>query len=106
VRTPDGRPCDLYYEDFARDVLQRQECRAARAPRSAEWRPDVCAHCAVPDILLANGSPDLRLTIDIRRRMLLGVKVTVTARCARHDIVIPDPYVGCPRDLEDLPPFE
>ena len=104
MRTPDGRQCELYYEDFYRGA-EIQECRAPRDPRSAEWSPDICAKCPVPAILLANGSPWLELVVRFRRFPFLGAKVSVVARCTKHGIEIPDPYTGCPRDFEDLPEF-
>jgi hypothetical protein len=104
MRAPDGRECSFYYEDFYRGA-DLQECRAPKDPRSDGWTTDICARCAVPDILLANGSPWLELTIRIKRRKILGTNVTVTARCTRHDLVLDDPIIGCPRDFEDLPEF-
>ena len=104
MRTPDGRQCDFYYEDFYRGA-DVQECRAPRDPRSAAWSPDLCAKCTVPAILLANGSPWLELTVRFRRIPLLGARVGVGARCTKHDLVIDDPYTGCPKDFEDLPEF-
>ena len=104
MRTPSGRECAFYYEDFNRgsDI---QECRARKDPRTHRWDPSVCALCPVPDILMANGSPWLEITIRIRRRPLLGTKVSVVARCTKHDLVLSDPMVGCPRDFEDMPEF-
>ena len=104
MRTPDGRMCEFYYEDFYRGA-DVQECRAERDQRSARWTPDLCARCPVPAILLANGSPWLELTVRFQRIPLLGPKVSVSARCTKHDVVIRDPYAGCPRDFEDLPEF-
>lgn len=95
MKTPAGMDCAFYYEDFRRGA-EVQECRAERAPRSAEWRPCDCGRCAVPRILVANGSALLRLVIDIRPGVLgVGRRVDVTASCARHG-AIADPYVGCP----------
>ncbi len=104
MRTPDGRECAFYYEDFYRGN-DLQECRAPKAPSSARWEPATCSACEVPAILLANGSVWLELTIRIRRLPLLGTRVTVSARCTKHDLVVADPYTGCPRDFEDLPDF-
>ncbi len=93
--TPAGNECHYYYEDFARGA-SRQECRAAKTPRSAEWRPVDCADCPVPSILAANGSTTLELRIHIRRKKLrLGPRVTVEAWCALHGPIDGDPRIGC-----------
>jgi hypothetical protein len=104
MRTPDGRECAYYYEDYYRGA-DVQECRCPKDPGSAAWSPDLCARCPVPPILLHNGSPWLELTLRIRRMPLLGGRLSVTAMCTKHGIVIPDPIKGCPRDFEDLPPL-
>lgn len=104
MRTPDGRECDYYYEDFYRGA-EVQECRIPKDPKSAPWAPPLCAKCPVPEILLHNGSPWLVLTLKIRKVPFLGAKLTVTAVCSKHDLVIEDPIKGCPRDFEDLPQF-
>lgn len=94
MKTPAGAPCAFYYEDFRRGA-DIQECRADKSPHSAEWQPGDCARCAVPGILVANGSPFLRLRIDIRPGVLrIGRRVDVEARCHRHG-PIADPHVGC-----------
>lgn len=104
MRTPAGTECSFYYEDFYRGA-DLQECRAPKDPRSDHWTAGTCAHCAVPEILMANGSPWLELTIRIKDRKLFGTRVVVVARCTKHDLVIEDPITGCPRDFEDLPEF-
>jgi hypothetical protein len=56
----------------------------------------------VPDILLANASPDLRLKLTIRPVLLGFVRqVRVEAWCEKHNIPIENPYVGCPLDAEE-----
>ena len=94
--TPAGDECTYYYEDFARDA-SRQECRAAKAPRSAEWQPGDCKGCPVPAILAANGSPYLEIRIAIGGRKLRGGRrVTAEAWCSLHGPIAGDPRVGCP----------
>jgi hypothetical protein len=97
MRTPAGRDCKHYYEDFHRG-RNIQECRLAKENLdSKRWHPTDCAKCRVPDILNANASPDLALTLTIRSRLLGFVRVLdVTATCLRHRIPVPDPYIGCP----------
>jgi hypothetical protein len=65
-------------------------------PRSLAWSPDVCAKCAVPAILRANGSSDLVLEVTVAKRLGLMKSVHVAAHCRRHDRSVDDPYVGCP----------
>lgn len=96
MRTPAGTECPHYYEDFHRGRSQ-QECRLIlRNPRSRSWTPDICAKCAVPAILRANGSVDLLLEVTIRKRFGFFTTVDVSAACLRHETVIDDPYLGCP----------
>lgn len=101
MRTPAGKECKHYYEDFfrGRDV---QECRLIKSnPNSARWQPSDCFKCPVPDILNANASREMELTLTVEKRFFgLQRKLVVTARCLKHDIAIDDPYVGCPRCAE------
>ena len=104
MRTPAGKECPHYYEDFhrGRDI---QECRLAKANRaSLAWQPSDCAKCPVPDILNANASPFMELNLTIKRGLLgFGRKLEVSAHCTRHDTPIEDPYVGCPLENQDRP---
>lgn len=93
--TPSGAECAYYYEDFARGA-SRQECRAAKAPRSAVWRADDCRACPVPAILAANGSRYLELRIMIGGRRVFGPRrITVEAWCSLHGPIAGDPRAGC-----------
>jgi hypothetical protein len=94
VITPSGAQCTFYYEDFARGA-SRQECRAAKHPRSAPWQPADCARCPVPGILAANGSPMLELTVRLRRGALRPGRVAGEAWCTVHGPIAGDPCVGC-----------
>jgi hypothetical protein len=80
-----------------------QECRLVKGnARSMHWRPTDCARCPVPDIVRANASPDMELTLTIKGEWLGFVRrLHVAARCLRHDIPIENPFLGCPRDVED-----
>ncbi len=104
MRTPAGKECKHYFEDYhrGRDV---QECRLIKDnPESFRWRPEDCNKCAVPDILNANASPNMQLTLTVSARFMgFGRKLEITARCTRHNIPIEDPYVGCPKDIEERP---
>jgi hypothetical protein len=104
MRTPAGKECKHYYEDYNRG-RNIKECRLVKDnPDSLPWRPSDCARCPVPDILNANASPDMVLTLRLDNR-LLGLRraYTVTATCIKHDISIDDPYVGCPHCNAERP---
>lgn len=100
--TPAGKECPHYYEDFNRG-RETQECRLANAnTASLRWRPKDCARCPVPEIVRANASRDMQLTLTIRNALLgLVRQIKVEAYCLRHDIPIENPYVGCPLDSEE-----
>jgi len=104
MRTPAGKECRFYYEDFNRG-RNVQECRLAQAnPDSARWTRGDCSRCPVPDILNANASPNLELKLTLQRK-LLGIRreLRVTARCLKHNIPIEDPFVGCPQCNAERP---
>lgn len=96
MRTPAGKDCRFYHQDFHRG-RNLQECRLAQQnPESLRWRPVDCMSCPVPDILKANADKNMELTLTIKPRLLgLGRKPLVTARCTKHNVAIDDPYVGC-----------
>ena len=96
MRTPAGKECRFYYEDFHRG-RNLQECRLIREnPETLPWRPSYCARCPVPEILNANASPNLELQLTVKPVILgLGRKLEVTATCLKHRTTIEDPFVGC-----------
>lgn len=102
--TPAGRECRFYYQDYHRGHSE-EDCRLIRAnPRSTSWQQKDCANCPVPDILLANSSPDLVLEATVKEGILgLGRKVEVTAFCSRHLIDVEKPEVGCPKCAMERP---
>lgn len=103
MRTPAGRLCDFYYEDFHRGRNQ-QECRIPKGERSAPWKAEYCEKCPIPDILRANASPNMELALTIKPILLgFGRKMEVSAWCIRHDVAIPDPFVGCPQCNAERP---
>lgn len=104
MRTPAGKECRHYYEDYNRG-RNVQECRLARGnPYSLPWKPVDCFRCSVPAILYANASPDLELRLTIKPRLLgLGRTIEVEAWCARHRFPLEDPYLGCPECNTDKP---
>ncbi len=104
MQTPAGKECPHYYEDFNRG-RSVQECRLAKEnPESLPWRPKDCFKCSVPEIVRANASPHMKLTLTIRSTLLGFVRqIRVEAWCTRHDIPIENPYVGCPLDVDENP---
>jgi hypothetical protein len=106
MRTPTGKECKHYYQDFhrGRDV---QECRLAKSnPDSLPWRPEDCARCPVPDILNANASPDMELKLTITSRFMgFGRKIEISAWDIRRNKPIEDPFVGIPSDNPGLDIF-
>jgi len=100
--TPAGKECPHYYEDFNRG-RSSQECRLVKDnPDSMRWRPGDCAKCPVPEIVRANASPHMKLSLTIRGALLGFVRqMKVEAWCMKHEIPIENPYVGCPLDAEE-----
>ena len=50
MRTPAGKECRFYYEDYNRG-RNLHECRLIKSnPESLPWQPKYCEHCPVPDI--------------------------------------------------------
>ncbi len=98
MRTPYGKECRHYFADYYRGH-STEECRLLQFNRNTEpWRPALCQTCPVPDILAANGSPNLVLKASVGKSMLgLLRKVEVTAYCQEHQVEIKDPKAGCPQ---------
>ena len=102
--TPAGKECRFYYEDYHRGYSE-QYCRLVRNNhRSLDWKPKDCFNCPVPDILLANNSPDLVLEGTIKQGLLgMNRHVEVTAFCSRHLVEVDKPEVGCPHCAMERP---
>jgi hypothetical protein len=96
MRTPAGKECRHYHEDFHRGK-NVQECRLIKYnPQSMRWHPSDCSKCPVPDILNANASPDLRLELTAKTRFLgIGRQLEVQAYCRDEPIELEDAYTGC-----------
>ena len=104
MRTPAGKECPQYHEDFHRG-RNVQECRLVNQnPNSLHWKPSDCKLCHVPEILNANASPNLELSLTIKPKFLgLGREIEIKASCSKHRIPIDDPYVGCPKCNAERP---
>lgn len=95
MRTPAGTDCRYYYEDYNRGRAI-EECRLIQANRrSLPWHRKLCGRCPVPRVLLANGSPDLRLALTVSKRLGLFTRMDLEAHCVRHGVEIDDPFRGC-----------
>ncbi|MHB8625061.1 MAG: hypothetical protein ACYDBJ_09160 [Aggregatilineales bacterium] len=97
MKTPAGKECPMYYADFNRGRHVQRCDLVQRNPNSARWQPSDCAKCPVPEILIANASPSLRLTLTIHPGLAFGIgrRLEVTAHCDKHNVSIADPFVGC-----------
>lgn len=95
MKTPAGKECKHYHEDFHRG-RNVQECRLVKQnPNSERWHPNDCSKCSVPDILMANADPDMELTLTISRGFMgFGRKIGVGAKSLKDGVVIENPYVG------------
>ncbi len=103
MRTPAGKECRYYYEDFHRG-RNKQECRLLKNQPGSPWRPSDCAKCPVPEILWANASEDLSLEAEVKLGLLgLGRRVEVTSTCVKHNVQVSDPYIGCEQCAADRP---
>ena len=96
MRTPAGKECRYYYEDFHRGA-STQECRLiGRNPESPPWRPELCQKCPVPSILQANACPNLVLDGRVALHWLgLSQGVEVTGWCSEYFVDVEHPAVGC-----------
>jgi hypothetical protein len=96
MRTPAGKECRFYYEDYNRGRAV-QECRLLKGEEGHRWRPRLCSHCPVPAIQLANGCPNMVLTARVAWRPLLSRQVKVSAFCTLANEPVVDPMIGCGR---------
>jgi hypothetical protein len=104
VITPAGKECRYYYADYLRG-RERQECRLLAQNRSGEpWRPELCFHCPVPDILRDNACPNLVLEARVEKSWLgLRRRVAVRAVCSKYLVSVEQPSVGCGHCHEERP---
>ena len=96
MRTPAGKECRYYFQDFHRG-RNIQQCRLIREnPESESWKAVDCARCQVPNILNANASPELRLQLGVRSA-LLGMRRVLELRawCRDKEIPVAVAYTGC-----------
>jgi hypothetical protein len=103
MRTPAGKECKYYYEDYFRG-REKRECRLiGRNPDGGTWKPKHCNGCKVPDILRQNGCAHLALEAKVEKGFLgLTEKVGVYAVCTKHLVEVSQPAVGCGHCHETL----
>lgn len=96
MRTPAGKECPYYHEDFHRG-RNTQECRLIQGNReSLPWRPSDCAKCKVPEIRNANASKHLELKVTVKPRFMgMGRLVEVTPYCRGEEISIEAAFTDC-----------
>jgi hypothetical protein len=96
MRTPAGKECRYYYEDFFR-WRSTQTCRLIERNReSPPWTPGLCQTCPVPDILQANACPNLVLDAQVSKRLFgLVQRVEVTGWCSEYFVEVEHPSIGC-----------
>jgi hypothetical protein len=103
MRTPTGKECQYFYGDYYRGRNQ-EECRLL-GPASLPWKPDLCASCPVPDILMANACPHLILEPKLERPFpFVKQHVKVIPFCTKTSRTKFDPHIGC-GDCHPLPPI-
>jgi hypothetical protein len=85
-----------------------QECRLiSHTQNGGTFTPDLCAHCRVPRILMANACPNMILEARVTSRLLgLHKRVQVTANCTRTSDVVNEPEIGCGQCHLALPSFD
>jgi hypothetical protein len=96
MRTPAGKECRYYYEDFYRG-RSTQTCRLIERNReSPPWTPGLCQTCPVPDMLRANACTHLVLDAHVSKRLLgLVQRVEVTGWCSEYFLEVEHPAIGC-----------
>jgi hypothetical protein len=104
MRTPAGKECRFFYGDYYRG-RNREECRLlASASPPLAWKPEHCASCPVPDILLANACSNLDLTPRLEKPFFIGKsQVRVSTSCLKTGRRGFDAHIGC-GECHPLPP--
>jgi hypothetical protein len=105
MRTPYGKECRFFYADYFRGH-ETQACRLIeRNPNSDPWTVSLCQTCPVPDILMANQNPNLRLRAHVAKGLLgLTKRVEVEAICIKHGVELKNPKLGCDQCRAEMMP--
>jgi hypothetical protein len=101
MRTPAGKECKYYYEDYFRG-RSVQTCRLIENnPDSPPWKPGLCQNCPVPQILLSNACPNMKLQGRVEKRFLGFVEgVHVEGWCSATFKEVTQFEVGCGHCME------
>ncbi len=104
MRTPAGKECRFFYGNYYRG-RDHEECRLLETASPPEhWTRDLCFHCPVPDILMANACPHMVLIPKVVRTFpFIKRKVSVTTACVKTGCSNFDPHIGC-GECHPLPP--
>ncbi len=96
MKTPAGRECKYFFGDYHRG-RNLEECRLLQTNRESEpWKPSLCATCPVPDILIQNACPHLKLDGEARKGFLgFGGGVQVSGWCQEYFLDVKNPTLGC-----------
>lgn len=96
MKTPSGKECRFYYEDYFRG-REKQECRLLlKNPSGGRWKPNHCSTCPVTEILRQNACPTLLLEGRIEKTLFgLREQVKVYAVCTQKMVEVENPAVGC-----------
>lgn len=96
MRTPAGKECKFYYEDYFRGA-SKQECRLLeRNARGDQWKPSLCASCPVPDTLRQNACQNLAFEGFVEKSFFgMRERVRVYAVCTQEMCEVKHPEVGC-----------
>ena len=95
MRTPAGKECKFYYEDYYRGS-ETEECRLiARSRESLPWNSGLCGSCPVPDILRANACPNMVLDARVVKRFFGLSQAVESAWCSEYFEDVKQPHVGC-----------
>lgn len=104
MRTPAGKECQFFYGDYYRG-REHEECRLLQsASPPLPWKPEMCATCPVPEILMANACRHMILVPRLERSLpFLKRQVKVKAYCSKTGREGFDPHIGC-GECHPLPP--
>jgi hypothetical protein len=96
MKTPAGTECPYFYADYYRG-RDEEECQLiGSVPPPHQWTRDLCAHCPVPRVVLANGCPHLRLHLEVHGGPLgLRRRAQLSAFCERANAKVDVPEIGC-----------
>lgn len=94
MQTPAGKECRFFYGDYYRGK-NHEECRLLES-HGLNWRPYMCSHCPVPDILLANGCENMEFHPELKKPLIIGrPQVEISVYCTKCECDVPEPRVGC-----------